>query len=320
MSSFPLVHSDPHWASLFTDLSDEMCDEAACVWFEQWADLKADYYEVRSAIIATMPAWHALSNRVDAPFSKIIDLVDAPEWKSKRNYYPARKALISALTCRGWEGMAMRAWSDPRGYMGLLQWIEQKKRVVETIDDMATQPQYSSVFSNAINLFPVEGLQLPWVVAACLRNAAWGAKGTEVPYLFTTMQTACAEGQLWNSLVDPTFKVHAGIPKKLIEHWVHDSRIWLHMSLMESNWDALEWRQSAAQTKQLWIALAMAVEHPLMTEWGGAGDTEPKIHEAMYGTTSNEMEMAVQIDLETFCRERVEPPQAEVVDLPEFSI
>ena len=321
MLSFPLEHSDSRWAHLFESLPDDPCDEAACVWFEQWADLTTSYDETRTEIIAAMPAWHALSNRVEVPFSKVIDMIDSPHWKGKTNYYAARVPLISALTCRGWEGIAMRAWTDPRGYMGLLQWLNQGKRVVETLDDMAVLPQYSSVFSNAINKFPVEGLQLPWVVATCLRNAAWGVKGTEVPSLFTALQTVCADAALWNSLADPDFKVHPGIPKELIEHWVNDPRIWLHMSLMENSWYlAGSWRQSATQTQRLWLALAMAVEHPFVKAWNLISDQEPKIHEAMYGTTSNEMEMAAQLDLAAFCRERVETLPAEVVGLPELSV
>jgi hypothetical protein len=64
----------------------------------------------------------------------------------------------------------------------------------------------------------------------------------------------------------------------------------------------------------------MAVEHPLVKDWNLTLDTELNVHEAMYGTTSNEMEMAAQLDLAAFCREWVEPLSADVVSLPELLV
>ena len=318
MVALPTQFDSTQWASLFSTLPPDVCDEAACIWFEQWATKKMGFHLLKEDIVPMMPAWHALSNRVEVPFHLLLhERIDSVAWKQLPHYWLVRRTFVSALTCMGWEGFAMRAWSDTRGYAGLLQWIEQQNMAAQMVDDLAPLPEYSAVLARAVNQFPEQCLALPWVVAACIRSAAWGWYGTTVPRAFQALRHTYGNGEGLHpnaTLLErqcPT--VENCLPKELMERWLNDHRVWLHMVIQEANWSS-DINHSCSDTLELWLHWARSLKHPHANVLMEAGH-EASLR-AILGFSLADAALANTMGLREYCESRATKSTSPTLEIP----
>ena len=261
ISTYPQDYNDPNWEHVFLSFEDSRINDACLAWFIQWCEQKNLYNDEPKPFFECMPALHALSNRTTANLDNFLTAFDEKkeeddELRSKPGYMCARRIFTSALTGMGWEGFAMRCWTDPRGYAGYMQFIEQQG-MYELVDDLVDSPHAGGKLKEALTLYG-DHLGYPWIAAACIRWAIFGKNTSveDVPHSIQWLKKLYAPRQgagrvstrevLEKSILLGGFKP---IVKMLLE--LPD--VWMHMFLQECS------MTRNGQTYQLWLHWAESI-------------------------------------------------------------
>ena len=177
MASYPTHFKDPLWAQLFRDLPVTEVDAACSHWFTQWQthSVTTSSMDVfNSDVLETMLTFHELSNRVDAKMDQSILLMGNEDEFGGKNALVIN-AFQSALAPIGWRGIAMRCWTDVKGYAGMLQYLNDSNGVLTLVDDLAMNMAYSLPLFQALDTYP-QLFGYPWVQAAVVRAAIDGVQ------------------------------------------------------------------------------------------------------------------------------------------------
>ena len=260
ISIYPQDYNDPNWEHVFLSFEDSRINDACLAWFIQWCEQKNLYNDEPKPFFECMPALHALSNRTTAKLDNFLTAFDEKKeeddkLRSKPGYTCARGIFTSVLTGMGWEGFAMRCWTDPQGYAGYMQFIE-KQGMYELVDDLVDCPHAGGKLKEALSLYG-EHLRYPWIGAACIRWAIFGKKTNieDVPHSVQWLKTLYAprqEAGTQEVLGKPmTFGEFAPVVKLLLQ----SPDVWIHMFLQEGS------MRQDRQTCCLWLHWAESIGH-----------------------------------------------------------
>lgn len=266
--AYPQSYNDPNWEHVFVSFEDARINDACLAWFAQWCEQKNLYNNEPKPFFECMPALHALSNRTTANLEGFLTAFDEEkeeddELRSKPGYLCARGIFTSALTGMGWEGFAMRCWTDPQGYAGYMQFIEQQG-MYELVDDLVDSPHAGGKLKEALSLYG-ENLGYPWIGAACIRWAIFGKNTNieDVPHSVQWLKTLYAPRQdagragTREVLGKPmNFSEFAPIVNILLQ----SPDVWMHMFLQEG------YSMQKQQTYQLWLHLAESIGYECIKE------------------------------------------------------
>lgn len=236
VQTYPTSYNDPAWEGIFLASDDAQVDAACQAWFKQWCSLTTVFDEEHKIFFECMPALHALSNRVEASLDGFIELLDRDELSEQPGYLKARSIFTGAITATGWEGFAMRCWTDPRGYAGFIQYIE-REGLYAYVNDLAYNQHAGGKLTEALNLYG-EHIAYPWVGAACIRWAMFGRK-TEKDELPKSVQwlkdkySHAQEKTYWPISGLFVEKVDFGAEAPVVKVLLQSPDIWRHMILQE---------------------------------------------------------------------------------------
>lgn len=264
--SYPTRHDNPNWEQLFLSLDDADVGSACTVWFEQWCQVDNLWEEYRQHYAACMPALHALSNRTAANIDILMKRFDDEDdaLRQKMGYTWARSLLTSAIAGVGWDGFAMRCWTDPLAYAGYMQHIENQGGY-DIVDDLADYPHAGKKLKEALALYG-QHLPYPWIGAACIRWAIFGHNTivedlpTSVQWLkmaYSTRQT----NENWGlrEIVSQPM-VFSSAQADVIKALLQSPDLWNHMLLQEAS--CFQQRS----TLDLWLHWAISVGHECSKE------------------------------------------------------
>lgn len=209
---YPANYNSSSWEHIFLSCSAGAVSEACIVWFKQWSKLPNFESERNNRVLECMPAFHALSNRTEADVSSFLVFLDNfQKTRSLQSANPSR-TFGNALAMIGWEGIAMRCWTDPRAYAGCLQWIDQNS-MSGFVGDLLFAPHIAHKLKESLDAYPVN-FDYSWVEAACLRWAVLGkSRLDELP---TKIQWACENNPLGDYSDDKKKNIKALIEKPLV--------------------------------------------------------------------------------------------------------
>lgn len=215
-----------------------------------------------------MPALHALSNRVTANIDAFIDKLEDEELQQKPGYIWSRSILTACVAAYGWEGFAMRCWTDARAYAGFMQYIE-REGLVEHVDDLAFHPHAGKALKGALDLYGAD-IAYPWIGAACIRWALFGKDTTveDLPQSVQWLKNLYAQRHTkdyWSERdvlgTDMDFGTFAPVITVLLQ----SPDVWRHMYLQEgknsehgfkTSWLWIHWAKSVGfdrpQAMELW--------------------------------------------------------------------
>lgn len=264
---YPASYNEPGWENVFLSSDDAQVDAACQAWFKQWCALDVVYSEKNTIFFECMPAMHALSNRVEANLDGFIALIDDDndELRKQSGYLQARSMFTSAITATGWEGFAMRCWTDPKAYAGFMQYIE-REGLYAYVNDLAYCQHAGGKLKEALDLYN-DQIAYPWIGAACIRWAMFG-RNTTVAELPNSVQWLKEKYQhlqsknywdfrtLYNEHVD--FGSHAPVIKILLQ----SPDVWRHMLLQEDRHEF----DPRSHVASLWIHWAESVGHECTRE------------------------------------------------------
>lgn len=204
-----------------------------------------------------MPALHALSNRTTANMDAFIDKLEDEELSQKPGYIWSRSILTAAVAAYGWEGFAIRCWTDPRGYAGFMQYIE-REGLFAHVDDLAFHPHAGTALKKALDAYG-EDLAYPWIGAACIRWAIFG-KDTSVEDLphsvqwLKTLYSTRQDGKYWGKRDVLGTDIDFGALAPVITVLLQSPNVWRHMYLQEGKHS-----EQGVETSWLWIHWAQSV-------------------------------------------------------------
>lgn len=257
VQSYPSSYNDPAWENIFLSLDDAEVGKACQAWFEQWCDVKDLFPQGSKPFFECMPALHALSNRTTANIDAFLNNLDDEELSQKPGYIWARSLLTAAVAAYGWEGFAMRCWTDARAYAGFMQHIE-REGLFAHVDDLAFHPHAGKALKGALDLYAAD-IAYPWIGAACIRWALFG-KNTMVEELPQSVQWLKNlyyqrhTKDYWSARdvleTDMDFGAHAPVIKVLLQ----SPDVWRHMYLQEGKHS-----KQGFDTSWLWIHWAKSV-------------------------------------------------------------
>ena len=257
-AQYPPRHNDPQWEYIFLSWGDARIDMACQVWFAQWCKLDMNTKKQWSECLTSL---HALSNRTKASLNDFIERLDDINDPFRRGvgYWSARSIFTAAIVANGWEGFAIRCATDPKGYAGYMQYIE-NNCLYAYVDDLPNHPYAGKKLAEALDLYG-QNLAYPWVQAACIRWALFG-KDTDkedIPKSFLWLKSLYRvqqEKPHWNvhDVLDTTiaFDEHY----QVIFNWLESSGLWMHMLLQESDYGL------RSSTIELWFHWADSIRYP----------------------------------------------------------
>ena len=239
-------------------LEDAQVDAACQAWFEQWCKADNLYINEEKHYLECLPALHALSNRTTAKLNTLLEQFDDPEdpLRKEVGYTSARTMFSAAVAAIGWQGFAIRCATDPRGYAGYMQYIEQRG-MYAYIDDLADHPHAGQKLKEALDIYGPD-LSYPWIGAACIRWAMFGknTKLEEVPegvQWIKARYTALQGKNFWGTrevVGEPVnFAEYADVIKILLQ----SPELWAHMLLQEGEFAREQ------STLRLWVHWAESV-------------------------------------------------------------
>lgn len=210
-----------------------------------------------------MPALHALSNRVTADLSGLIDLIDSNDLRNKPGYLCSRNLFTASIAGFGWEGFAMRCWTDPKGYAGYMQYIE-NEGLYSMTNDLSRYPHAGGKLKEALDLYG-HILPYPWIGAACIRWAVFGKNTTvdDVPENVRWLKQLYAPRQVldhWGSREVFGEPLDFGEFAPVVDILLQSPDVWLHMWLQEGPVN------QSGQTMRLWLHWAESIGHECSKE------------------------------------------------------
>ena len=150
----------------------------------------------------------------------------------------------------------MRCWTDPKGYAGFMQFIE-NEGLYQNITDLADQPHAGGKLKEALDVYASD-LAYPWIDAACIRWAVFGKNTTvdDVPFGVKWLKAFYVPRQkqpYWG--VDDLFKEPLPLNAFSLEikNLLQMTDIWVHMLLQERV-------RHKSSTMMLWLHLAESVD------------------------------------------------------------
>ena len=297
VQSLPSSYNNPEWEQVFVSIDDADVGVACQAWFAQLCQIEAFSQNYKKHYFECMPALHALSNRLTANIDALMDQFDDDDDPlcQKFGYLSARGMITCALIGAGWQGMAMRCWTDPKAYAGYLQYVE-REGLYSHIDDLSDSPYAGAKLKEALDLY-ANDLGFPWIGAACIRWALFG-KDTDIadlPLSVQWLKSLYGERQrkdYWTPrevLFDPVdFGQHANVIRVLLE----SPDLWTHLFLQEGFY------MQDQETIRLWLHWAKSVGHECTQEqeWYDNGDYLAFTNRLLHGD-GTELEVMQLLDL-----------------------